>query len=420
MNMLMMRGVILLASIAIAGIIISQAFWIRKGLLINQSNFDKAVTRILTEISNDLEIQSIGEVKTEDPVLRLSPRSYMLNIRIPIDVNYLADRLQAEFANPFHNVDFSYEIYQSSDKTLVFSDTIFIKDRQLRKFKYLPNLNKSRYYVMVNFPDRPIIPSVMLTIWITAIIILTSVIIFFAYTLYVIFRQRRQSEFQKSFINNLAHEFKTLISTISISAQVLQEDDILDEPKRLKNYATVISNEVSRLKTQVNKILEIASIESNEMALSHEEFDIIALLDEISMAFEINVQKRNGVVTRKFLSRSCIIYADKVHFMNVINTLLDNALKYCDRVPAIDIEANCSESKAYVKIRDNGIGIAKENIKRVFEKFYRVPTGDVHNVKGYGLGLNYVKMVANAHGWHINVDSEVNKGSIFTITFPKN
>ncbi|MBK8487164.1 MAG: HAMP domain-containing histidine kinase [Bacteroidetes bacterium] len=420
MNMLMMRWVILLASIAIAGIIISQAFWIRKGLLINQSNFDNAVSRILTEISNDLEIQSIGEVKTEDPVLRISPRSYLLNIKIPIDVNYLADRLQTEFANPFHNVDFSYEVYESSNKLLVFSDTIFIKDQQLRKFKYLPNLNKSRYYVMVNFPDRPIIPSVMLTIWITAIIILTSVIIFFAYTLHVIFKQRRQSEFQKSFINNLAHEFKTPISTISISAHVLQEDDILDEPKRLKNYAMVISNEVNRLKTQVNKILEIASIESNEMALSHEEFDMNVVLDEIVMAFEVNVQKRNGTVTQNFLSKSCVIYADKVHFTNVINTLLDNALKYCDRIPAIEIETNCFETKSYIKIKDNGIGIGKENLKRVFDKFYRVPTGDIHNVKGFGLGLNYVRMVANAHNWQIHVDSEVKKGSIFTLTFPKN
>lgn len=420
MNMLMMRWVILLASVAIAGIIISQAFWIRKGLLINQSNFDNAVSRILSEISYDLEIQSIGEVKTEDPVLRISPRSYLLNIKIPIDVNYLADRLQTEFANPFHNVDFSYAIYESNNKQMVFSDTIFIKDQQLRKYKYLPNLNKSRYYVMVNFPERPVIPSVMLSIWITAIIILTSVIIFFAYTLHVIFKQRRQSEFQKSFINNLAHEFKTPISTISISAHVLQEDEILDEPKRLKNYAMVISNEVTRLKTQVDKILEIASIESNEMALSHEEFDMNVVLDDILMAFEVNLQKRNGKLTRNFLADSCIIYADKLHFTNVINTMLDNALKYCDRIPEIVVETNCFETKSYIKIKDNGIGIKKENLKKVFDKFYRVPTGDIHNVKGFGLGLNYVKMVVNAHNWQIHVDSEVKKGSIFTLTFPKN
>lgn len=419
MNTRTMRWVIVLASLAIAGIILSQAFWIRKGLLINQSNFENAVINTLTQVAHDIEMHSLGEVKTRNPVLRISPRSYLIDINIPVDVNYLANQLQNEFTNPFHKIDFTYEVYLSSSRILVFSDSIFVDANKKLPSKYLPNLKDSEYYIKVNFPERPIVTSIMITIWATALIILTMVIIFFAFTLHVILKQRRQSEFQKSFINNLAHEFKTPISTINISAQVLQEDDIVHEPKRLKNYAVVIANEVNRLRTQVNKILEIASLETNEMVLFREEFDINDLLEDIIMAFEVNVKKNSGLVIRNSLANTCVIYADKVHFINVINTMLDNALKYSNQNPIIEVESNCTEARTYIKIKDNGVGIPKEYQKRVFDKFFRVPTGDVHNVKGYGLGLNYVKMVAKAHGWHITVDSEVDKGSIFTITFPK-
>lgn len=414
-----MRWVIVLASIAIAGIILSQAFWIRKGLLINQSNFDNAVINTLSQISYNVEKNALGEVRTINPVIRISPRSYILNLDIPMDVNFLANQFNSEFTNPFHKIDFTYEVYESETRALVFADTIFIESERKLPAKYLPNLTESTYFCKINFPDRPIVPSIMISIWATAIVILTSVIIFFAYTMHVILKQRRQSEFQKSFINNLAHEFKTPISTINISSHVLQEDGIIDEPQRLKNYAVVIENEVNRLRNQVNKILEIASLETNEMTLSLEEFDVNELTKEIVRAFEVSVQKRNGVVVLKQQSETCTIYADKVHFINVVNTLLDNALKYSEENPYIEIETDCNETRTFLKVKDRGIGISKEFQKRIFDKFFRVPTGDIHNVKGFGLGLNYVKMVAKAHKWQLNVDSEVNKGSIFTIIFPK-
>ncbi|MFN3939723.1 MAG: sensor histidine kinase [Chitinophagales bacterium] len=419
MNAKMMRWVILLASIAIAGIILSQAFWIRKGLLINQSNFDNAVINTLSQICYNLEKKALGEVRTLNPVIRISPRSYILNLDIPMDVNFLANQFSSEFTNPFHKIDFTYEVYESETRTLVFADTIFIQSEKKMPSKYLPNLTESTYYCKINFPERPIVPSIMISIWGTAIIILTSVIIFFAYTLHIILRQRRQSEFQKSFINNLAHEFKTPISTINISSHVLQEDGIVNEPERLKNYAIVIENEVNRLRNQVNKILEIASLETNEMTLSLEEFDINQLTHDIVAAFEVSVKKRNGMIVLTHNSDSCIIYADKVHFINVVNTLLDNALKYSDENPYIELETDCNETRTTLKVKDRGVGIPKEFQKRIFDKFFRVPTGDVHNVKGFGLGLNYVKMVAKAHKWQLTVDSEVNKGSIFTIIFPK-
>ncbi|MBC8045398.1 MAG: HAMP domain-containing histidine kinase, partial [Fimbriimonadaceae bacterium] len=274
------------------------------------------------------------------------------------------------------------------------------------------------YYFKVNFPQKPVVSSIMISVWIIAILILMASVFFFGYSLNVIFKQARLSEFQKNFINNLAHEFKTPISTIAISAEVLNEDDIITQPERLKSYSEIIKNENDRLKSQVNKILQLAKLESDEIILSEESFKLNETLQQIASSFSLTVEEEDGVIKTMFHSNGAMLHADKVHFTNVINTLLDNALKYTEAKPLIELISDDDENNIYISVKDNGIGIPKEYQPKVFDKFFRVPTGNVHNVKGFGLGLNYVKMIAKAHGWDVQLHSELNKGSIFTIIIP--
>ncbi|MBC8173062.1 MAG: HAMP domain-containing histidine kinase [Chitinophagales bacterium] len=417
MNIKTIRWVIILAAVAFAGIIFSQAFWVRKGLLINQSNFEKAIIVSLDQVAEQIEIMNWGIRRTKDPVIRLSPRAYLVDIEEKIDVNYLDAELRNTFNNPFHDVDFTYEVYNKANHQRVFSDTVFMRDGIYidDELKILPVFSKGTYYFKVNFPQKPVVSSIMISVWVIAILILISVMFFFWYSLNVIFKQRRLSEFQKNFINNLAHELKTPISTISISADVLNEEEIVDDPERLKNYAQIIRNENNRLKSQVTKILQLAKLESEEVMLSLESFSVSDTLQQIADSFSVKVHEKAGAFHTHLHTNGTLLTADKVHFTNVINTLLDNALKYTDHQPVIELLATDNEKSILITVKDNGIGIPKEYHSKIFDKFFRVPTGNIHDVKGFGLGLNYVKMIAKAHKWNIHVNSEINKGSSFTI-----
>jgi two-component system phosphate regulon sensor histidine kinase PhoR len=410
----------ILASAAIVGIIISQVFWIRKGLLINQSNFENAVVQTLIGITDDVWAQEGKQGNPADAVLRLSPRSYRVDLQTPIDLNFLDTRLRSDFANPFHKVDFTYEVLEWSSDLLVFSDSVFVSsNKDVEASEYLPTLDQSTFYFKINFPQRPLIPSIMVAIWAAAILILMIVIGFFVYSITVVIRQQRLSDFQTSFINNLAHEFKTPISTIGISADVLSEPQIGEEPARIATYSNIIRIENERMKGQVNKILELASLEKREIRLQKEFISINAVLEDIVLSLSLQLNEKNGKLEKVCPDEPCYIFADKVHFVNVINTLLDNALKYTDDIPLIRFEVVCRDNDISISIADNGIGIPKEYHHKIFEKFFRVPTGDVHNVKGFGLGLSYVSLIAMAHGWKVEMQSRVGKGSTFTLILPK-
>ncbi len=421
MNVQTIRWVILLGMIAIITVILSQVFWIRKGLLINQSNFDNAVTLSLEQIAGKIEVNNHGKKVTNKPVVRISPHSFVVNIEEEIDLNQLDFYIRNEFSNPFHKVDFMYQVFEVSRNDLVFEETVSgdIKNSTIVYPTSLPVLTESKYYFKINFPERPVVSSVMLFVWSTSLIALTIVLVFFGFTLNVIIRQRRLSEFQKNFINNLAHEFKTPISTIGISADVIIDPEIVNEPERLKNYAAIIKNENNRLTGQVSKILELAKLENHELVLNYEKFHLNTVVDEIVQSFKVLLDAAQGSIILELNAKNDLINADKVHLQNVINTLLDNALKYNDKIPEIRVMTARDDSGVFIAISDNGIGISKEFHRKIFEKFFRVPTGNVQNVKGYGLGLNYVKMIAKAHKWRLRLDSELNNGSIFTLIIPQ-
>jgi two-component system, OmpR family, phosphate regulon sensor histidine kinase PhoR len=244
---------------------------------------------------------------------------------------------------------------------------------------------------------------------------LLIVIFFFVYTLFVILKQKRLSEIQKDFINNMTHEFKTPLSTIAISTSVLKDPSIIHTPERLLNYATIIENENQRLQQQVERVLQMARLETEDLGLKKEKHDLHQLIKE---AASNNLLTSKASITLLLEAEQTEVKVDKLHMINVIFNLLDNAIKYNLNVPAITIRTFDSEENICMEITDNGIGISIEEQKKIFHRFYRISTGNLHDVKGFGLGLSYVKLIIESHKGKISLTSDSIHGSCFLIELP--
>ncbi len=276
------------------------------------------------------------------------------------------------------------------------------------------------YYFVVYFPERSYFDITSIK-WITGFLPLSFLlfaIVFFSYALFIILRQRRLSEIQRDFINNMTHEFKTPISTIAIASETISQPSIINTPERLFTYSGIIHDEAARLNMQVERVLQTVKAERKEFQLNKEQIDLQELIKAIIESFNVNANNKKGEIKLNLAVSNIIITADRHHLTNVIFNLLDNAVKYSDKSPVIIVTAANEGNKLLLSVSDEGIGIKKEYIKKIFDKFFRVPSGNIHNVKGFGLGLSYVKSIAKLHHWKINTASEFGKGSTFTLVIP--
>jgi two-component system phosphate regulon sensor histidine kinase PhoR len=216
----------------------------------------------------------------------------------------------------------------------------------------------------------------------------------------------------------MTHELKTPISTIGISAKVIADPDIVNQPERLSNYAEIIVHQNKRMEQQVEKVLQSTLSEKGRIQLEFEQIHLTECLDKVKNELSLKAEEKGGKIQLETDEYIPPILADKNHFENLMFNLLDNAIKYSIESPLVYIYAHVEKGKIKISVSDNGIGMNPDQIKRIFQKFYRVPTGDVHDVKGFGLGLDYVKNIVKAHKWSIEVDSELGKGSVFSIFIP--
>jgi two-component system phosphate regulon sensor histidine kinase PhoR len=354
-----------------------------------------------------------------NPVNQLSSNYFVVNINSVIDANILDYYLKTEFARMGLDLDYEYGIYDCHDDRMVYGNYIRAggSTKDITPGNTLPKYSEYLYYFGIRFPSiRNTVVGTM-TIWLVLSAILLVLIIFFSYSILVIFRQKRFTEMQKDFINNMTHEFKTPISTINISADVITHRGILNEPERLFTYGRIIKQENARLNKQVEKVLQIARIEQRGFELIREEVDLNILIRTVIDNCRPNSGKEISFRT-ELSPGTGKIFADALHLTNIIFNLVDNAIKYSGEKPEIMISTERTANRLVIRISDNGPGIPKEYRKRIFRKFFRIPTGNVHDIKGFGLGLYYVKNICAAHNWKIGLASEPGKGSTFSITMP--
>lgn len=298
------------------------------------------------------------------------------------------------------------------------------KEKMLAESNYKVNLSPDNIfikpqYLSVYFPDQKkyLLGSMWVMLFVSAAFLVVLIFSFF-YSIVTIFKQKKLSEIKNDFISNMTHEFKTPISTISLACEVLGDQSVEKSPERVSNYIKMIRDENKRLSLLVENILQTAILDKGQLKLNIQSVDIHTLIEQTINNIKLQVENKDGEITTSLNAKTSKIFADRVHVTNIIFNLIDNALKYSNDKPQIKISTRNGKDGIFISIEDNGIGISRENQKRIFETMYRVPTGNIHNVKGFGLGLSYVKAVVEKHGGSIFVESELGKGSTFTVFLP--
>lgn len=339
-----------------------------------------------------------------------------------LNVKLLDQDIKVELSNngikiPYHFVVYTAdgrEIYRCPDFEEEGSDEAFVQELFRNDLQskmgiikvHFPNLNK---YLFSSI--RFLLPSVVFTL---------VMLVTFIFTIMVIFRQKRVSEMRNDFINNMTHELKTPISSISLAAQMLTDKDVSKNETVMAHVSKVILDESKRLRMLVDKVLQMSMFEKAKSVLKKKELDVNELIQGVVETFNLKVDYAGGEIHTNLVAKYPRIYADEMHFTNVIFNLLDNAVKYKNNDKSLELLIRTwnDDKSLYISIKDNGMGIKKDNLKKIFEKFYRVHTGNVHNVKGFGLGLAYVKKIVTEHGGTIHAESEIGKGTEFIITLP--
>jgi len=469
MNKGLIKLIVAVVSFVLLSLIAVQLYWVRNAISVERTNFEVKVNEAVSNVILKLEevwayqrlqetiksqgrinsyiktVDSINSVlfndiqKIKDPrdIEKLMRKSFMANELLnemaingqPFDIEKMLDKqlldslLVAELKQEGISTKFIYDIYSTSkNKMILENSSKYEPNKSSDNFVFTLHpgkFNNSPDYLMIYFPyEIRFLLKQMASIILISMILIIIIMMIFIYIIRVIVWQRRLSEMKNDFINNMTHEIKTPISTISLACEALSENEIRKNEILADNYLNVINDENKRLGGIAEKILQAATIETGEFKLKKEEIDIHRVIDDVINTIGIHVEVKDGRIIKDLQASNPKISGDKMHITSVVSNLIDNANKYTPRKPEIIIRTKNTDEGILLSVQDNGIGISKENQKKIFDKLYRVPTGNIHNVKGFGLGLSYVKAIVERHDGKVTVESEVRKGSKFNVYLP--
>ena len=453
------------------GISIIQFYWLQKGIELNTTNFNNRVTLALNRVKQNLEDKAIQWEnfsrtmnRSESSIFKVD-KAPLEKILAPSVDAYRREQLQAQIANTAwliqpqvalqsisgsdlkrdlrmelmnHGIDLKHDfgVFSNEIEDFIMMNgnyNVTIGETQSSDGGTAKNLNQSVHQVSLFdntgtepagslrlfFPKKTsfLIQSVLPAL--LSSILLTGLILFcFVYTINVILTQKKVSLMKTDFINNMTHEFKTPIATISLAADSINNPMVMSKPDMIERYADIIKQENKRMLNQVEKVLQIARLDKKDFQLKIVDININDIVTIAMENTKLRVNKRDGSIGAYLKATRANIKGDETHISNVLHNLLDNAIKYSDGEPQIEIETLDVKGGVRVVVRDKGIGMTKDDLKRVFEKFYRVSTGNLHDVKGFGLGLSYVKAIVDAHKGKVEAESELGVGSSFSIFLP--
>jgi len=346
-----------------------------------------------------------NEIKFED---RLDPEQLNFLIQRQLETNGVIE-------------DFEYGIFrEGEDFSIVSEEFLSNVDKSIYRTQLFPNdLFHKPIYLEIFFPFRDKFTITSLGyIGSFSILLVLIILAIFSVSVYVIIRQKNLSVIKSDFINNMTHELKTPISTLSLAGQMLSDKSVVNSPTLVDNISGIIADETKRLEIQVEKVLQVALFEKDKPKIKLSSVDLNELLTNVIKSFKLHLSKNGGNIGYEFDDKISNINIDKEHITNVIFNLIDNALKYSKEKPEIFISAKSSDKGVIVSVKDNGIGIPRAYQSKIFDNFFRVPTGNIHNIKGFGLGLSYVKKIVEEHGGTINVESDLGKGTTFIVFLP--
>ncbi len=416
------RRVIILGTLAIAGILGTQSYWLIASWNANEEEFVQKANLALYRVAQTLAEINYTELPPRDIVRQQSSNTFVVNTNSEIHSITLEYLLQKELERLALRFDFEYAIFDCTTDQMLYGGYCTYHPEE--EFAQPPTTNFEKeadftYYFTVKFPGRTgfLLRNMQLALVLSVILLVT--VAFFAYSMLVILRQRRLAVMQKDFINNMTHEFKTPLSTIRIASGVFQREPFVQQDERLKRYADIIHEQYERLNSQVEKVLQLAKVEEGRFFLKKEPILLQDLLPPLVDSFRMQVEEKGGQLSLQLAPQPLWVAADALHFTNIVHGLLDNAAKYGGTAPHIALSVEViAKRQAQLTVSDQGPGISAEEKNKVFEKFYRIPTGNVHDVKGFGLGLFYIREICKAHAWNLQLHSKVGQGTRVCIGIP--
>jgi two-component system, OmpR family, phosphate regulon sensor histidine kinase PhoR len=412
--------IIFLAVLSLGLISAGQVYWVKKAYELQEDEFNNHVNQALNETVKRLHLIE-NDNSAIEPSREMENGLFLVQINFTPSPYLLRTLMEDEFARKGLNENFEYGVYDCFSNRYEMQGFLRLSQDTTEKEQSESGLKiftSEGHYLSVYFPHKQAHLIAQLEFWKYSSIVILLIVIFFSYTIAVLLREKRLSTVRNDFVNNMTHELKTPLSTLTLSTDALSSPGILQQPERFKTYLEIIKSETERLKGQLDKVLQLASLTPKKKSIQWEWIDVHEVIEKAFQIYQLKAKDREGSVEMSLLATQHWIKADRVHIANIIYNLLDNAIKYTDQAPSIKVRTMDKRGSIIIQIEDNGVGITLRQQRLIFDKFYRVPTGDVHDVKGFGLGLFYVKTMLKAQKGKIFVKSELGKGSVFTLQLP--
>lgn len=410
--------VILLGLIAIIGILVAQLLWTRQAFNLEEKKFSQKAHVALLEVARKLYEGTNHELPAENPVQKISNDYYIVNIDNDFEPKILEFYLKSEFEKVNLNTDFEYAMYNCQSDEMVYGNYVsHIEKPSGRHSVYFPKHKNLIYYFAIRFPNETSFLFSSLRFWFLLSIALVVILLVYVYSIFTILQQKKYSELQRDFINNMTHEFKTPLSSILLASNYLSKQPAIQQDEKLEKYAQIIIDQGNKLNTHIGKILSIAKSDNSALELDKKNIAIVPLIKDVIE--NIQLKYPNARIEIQSQKDDYTIAADTFHFTNIVYNLLDNAVKYSENEPQITIGILEEKDQIGLEFTDNGIGIAPKNLPYIFDKFYRIPTTKSNEVNGFGLGLYYVKKICTLHHWKISARSNPQAGITVTILIPQ-
>jgi len=410
---------IFISTLVIAVILVFQLIWLKRVYRFEQKEFDHGVVKSIRGLYEDINAAPYYSYHLNVLIETPEPHLYIARLSLPVNTDSLTGYLQSELEDFDIFTDCYFGIYSVVAGKYIYSGLLKSAGTQETGTAITPDPARQYDHLALYFPNRHQYILAQMNFWIISSAVLLLVLLLFGGSLYYFYRQKFLNETQKDFIHNFTHEFKTPVSVISLAADVLKNPSIADQPERLATYADIIAYQATYLHSQIQKLLNLAHTESHRFHLSTETVNIHDLIREAVSNLNPLISERHTQLELDLAAEQPMLIADKNYLIIVITNLIDNGIKY-SRQPWIRIHTQNRENSLVLSVEDNGMGIEKKQLKKIFRKFFRIRQGDTYTAKGFGIGLSFVKKIVDAHGGKIKIESTPEKGSVFIIELPCN
>ena len=412
-----LNSIIVLGLVAIIGIIIAQLLWTKEAFNLEEKKFSQKTHIALLEVVKKLYDGTSHELPTESPIEKISNDYYIVNVSNDFEPEILEFYLTSEFKKVGIATDFEYAIYNCSSDEMIYGNYVSMTDNDnAKKSVYFPKHKNLVYYFAIRFPNETSYLFSSLKFWFVLSFALIVILLVYVYSIFTILQQRKYSELQRDFINNMTHEFKTPLSSILLASNYLMKQQAITSDEKLEKYTGIIIDQSNKLNNHIGKILNVAKSDNAPLELDKQPIDIVSIIKNVIENIKL---KHDNITITLDADKDFPIQADEFHFTNIVYNLIDNSIKYCDRNPEIAISVTDEKGLVKIAFKDNGIGVSAKELGFIFEKFYRIPSTKSNEVNGFGLGLYYVKKICTLHGWKITAANNAAQGLTITVAIPK-